>query len=123
MFFDVENQLDRSTVFLERVSPEVIFLRPPEKLVIEVKAIGRFRNVQWNENGLAITPTETNSANHLEIFVRDPTTADDLSLYEVSLRAADIFSQRNVPQELDFSVTSPGIIFDNKYNNIINISL
>lgn len=120
MFFDVENQRDRSTVFLERVSPEVIFLRPPEKLVIEVKAIGRFRNARWNKNGLPITLNDTNSANHFEIFIRDPTTADDLSLYEVNLRAVEIFSQLNVPSELDFSVTSPGMIFNNKYNIIFN---
>ena len=101
----------RSTVFLEGVSPEVIFLRPPEKLVIEMKATGRYRNVRWNKNGLPVTFTEANFANHLEIYVRDPTTTDDLTLYEVSLRAADILSQRNVPSELDFSVTPPGEIF------------
>ena len=111
MFFDVENSRDRSTVFLERVSPEVIFLRPPEKLVIEVKAIGRFRNVRWFKNGLSVTLTEANSANHLEIYVRDPTTSDDLTLYEVNLRAADVLGQRNVPGELDFSVTPPGKVY------------
>ena len=101
----------------------MIFLRPPEKLVIEVKASGRFRNVQWFKNGLPITLTEENSANHLEIYVRDPTTADDLSLYEVNLHGASPATQRTVPTELDFSVTPPGKIFPTYFSKVIMIIL
>ena len=98
----------RSTVFLERVSPEVIFLRPPEKLVIEVKATGRFRFVRWQKTGVTIPSTEEDFSNHYEIYFRDQTTTDDLTLYEVSLRPASAGTQRTVPTELDFIVTSPG---------------
>ena len=119
MFFSSRRNQDISTLFLERVSPEVIFLRPPEKLVIEVKAIGRFRNVVWQKSGGSpITLTAENSSNHLEIFIRDPTTADDLTLYEVSLRAIDINDQQNIPPELDFSVTPPGNIFHKRRSDI-----
>ena len=97
----------------------MIFLRPPEKLVIEVKATGRFRFVQWQKNAVQITLTEESFSNHFEIYFRDQTTTDDLTLYEVSLRPASGGSQRTLPGELDFSVTPPGNIFDNIMKRII----
>ena len=98
----------RSTVFLETVSPEVIFLRPPEKLVIEIKATGRYRNIQWQKNSLPLTIQPQQFPNYNEILVYGRTTQADLGLYEVSLRPASITFQRNIPLELDFSIIPPG---------------
>ena len=97
-----------STVFLEKVSPEVIFLHPPEKLVIEIKATGRYRNIRWHKNGLPLTIQPQQFPNYNEILVYGTTTQDDLGLYEVELRAANPITQRNIPQELDFLVVPSG---------------
>ena len=97
-----------STVFLERVSPEVIFIRPPEKLVIELKAIGRYSLIRWQKNLLPLTIQPQQFPNYNEILVHGTTTQDDLGLYEVTLRAASPLTQRNVPTELDFMVATPG---------------
>ena len=96
-----------STVFLERVSPEVIFIRPPEKLVIELKAIGRYSLIRWQKNLLPLTIQPQQFPNYNEILVHGTTTQDDLGLYEVTLRAASPLTQQNVPIEIDFMVVTP----------------
>jgi hypothetical protein len=99
----------RSTVFLERVSPEVTYLCPPEKLVIEIKATGRYQHVEWLKNGLPLTIQPQQFPNYNEILVYDTTTQDDLGLYEVSLFPASLLSQLTIPPELDFVVIIPGM--------------
>ena len=97
-----------STIFLEKVSSEVIFLRPPENLVIEVKATGLYRSIQWTKDGTLMTHLQPQQfPNYNEILVYGTTTQDDLGLYEVSVHIANPF-QRLVPTELDFIVVSPG---------------
>ena len=94
---------------LERVSPRVIVLDPPEKLVIETRASGGYRQLDWVKNGNAFTTTSGQPftvalqefPNFFEIFVREPTTANDLGVYEVDL-VLDGGSQ--IP-EVDFAVT------------------
>ncbi len=36
-----------TTIRIERISPEVIFLRPPEKLVIELRVSGNYEVLFW----------------------------------------------------------------------------
>ena len=38
-----------STLYHESISPEVIFLHPPEKLVIEVRCRGRYNGISWED--------------------------------------------------------------------------
>ena len=94
-----------TTISLERVSPEVILLRPPEKLVIEIKATGRYRRIVWHKNGFLL-PHQF--PNYNEILVYGTTTQDDLGLYEVSLFPVNPI-QRTVPNELDFLIVPPGM--------------
>ena len=91
----------------------MIFLRPPEKLVIELKATGRYLRIQWQKNGLSANiPQGPNEfPNHYEIYVVGETTEDDFGLYEVSLFPFDITGQRAVPGELDFVVIPPCKLF------------
>ena len=92
----------------------MIPLRPPEKLVIEVKASGRYQRIIWQRNGQqfsstssSITPEEFPS--YFEIFVRGETTQSDLGLYEITLLPSPpLFDQLAVPVELDFFVVLPG---------------
>ena len=94
---------------LERVSPRVIVLDPPEKLVIETRASGGYQWLEWtkNGNGFTIIPgqpftvTLQELPNFFEIFVRELTTANDLGVYEVELV---INTGPQVP-EIQFAVT------------------
>ena len=110
MYTDIEtlsstNTLE-STVFLEAISPRVIFLRPPEKLVIEVKATGRVLAILWQRNGVRISSSDLFS--HDEIYVQEETNTASIALYEVRIFQ---FSQLTIPSELIFHVISPGKLF------------
>ena len=91
---------------MERISPRVIVLDPPEKLVIETRASGGYRQLDWTKNmdtftttqGQPFTVTPQEFPNFFEIFVREPTTVNDLGLYEVDLTGLQI-------SEVDFTVT------------------
>ena len=94
-------------MFLERVSPKFIYLHPPEKLVIEVQATGRYSHILWQKNGAPLSVQSQQFPNFNEILVYNVTTRDDLGLYEVSLRPIDV-RQRVQPSDLDFSIVPPG---------------
>ena len=84
---------------LERVSPRVIVLSPPEKLVIETRASGGYGQFDYQRNGIPFgtSPfivTLQDFSNFFEIFVRAPTNANDLGVYDVE-----------VGLEIDFTVT------------------
>ena len=105
---DMFSQTGINAIYLERISPEVIVLHPPEKLVIELKVTGRYQNIQWLKNAIPLTIEPQQFPNYNEILVYSTTTQDDLGLYEVSV-GANPLSQLLVPPELDFSVISPGM--------------
>ena len=94
---------------LERISPQVIVLDPPEKLVLETRASGGYRQFDWTKNGHPITLTQGQPftvtlqefPNFFEIFVREPTTADDLGVYEADL----VLTTGSQAPEVDFVVT------------------
>ena len=96
---------------MERISPEVLYLRPPEKLVIEVKVKGRFREILWSFNGGRISYTQSNESfsNYNEIYFIEETSNTNLGLYEISVRASSIATQLIVPSELTIAVVSPGL--------------
>ena len=101
-------------MFLKRVSPTFIYLRPPEKLVIEVKATGQYSHIVWQKNGAPLIVQSQQFPNFNEILVYDVTNGEDLGLYEVSLHLTDTLNQRAQPSDLDFSVVPPGT-----FHNII----
>ena len=93
---------------LERVSPQVIVLDPPEKLVIETRASGGYQIFDWIRNGNPFTTnigpflvTLQEFPNFFEIFVREPTTTNDLGVYGVDL----VLNTGSQAPELDFAVT------------------
>ena len=94
---------------LQRVSPQVIVLDPPEKLVIETRASGGYQQFDWVKNqnpftlsqGQPFTVTLQEFSNFFEIFVRDNTTANDLGVYEVDLA---LITGLQAP-EIDLTVT------------------
>ena len=94
---------------LERVSPQVIVLSPPEKLVIETRSSGGYRQFDWTKNGnpftldpnMPFTVTIQEFPSFFEIFVRELTTADDLGVYEVDL----VINTGSPVLEVQFAVT------------------
>ena len=104
-----------STIRIERVSPEVIILRPPEKLVIEVRVPGDYNVLFWNKGtstqsipGL-MEPQEL--PNFYEIFTRDNTTNEDRGIYIVTpqFKTGTESDYTIEPSGVDFAVTSPGM--------------
>ena len=104
-----------STIRIERVSPEVIILRPPEKLVIEVKVSGDYGVLFWRKGTISqpipglMEPQEL--PNFYEIFVRDNTTVEDVGIYIVTpqLKSGTSGFYTLIPSGgVDFAVTSQG---------------
>ena len=92
---------------LERISPRVVVLNPPEKLVIETRASGGYQHYDWTKNGIAVATagfpaTLDEFSNFFEIFVREPTTMDDLAVYGVDLQITP--GQTQIP-DVEFVVT------------------
>ena len=112
------------TLTISRVSPEAIILRPPEKLVIEVDATGRYELISWTRNGNLFSemmtsqlfvrfpfvfPTSSELVNYFEIFVREPTTESDFGVYEVQLHLLDPNNQIIMNGgQVDFAVIQAG---------------
>ena len=99
----------------------MIFLRPPEKLVIEVKASGYYEEIDWQINGTLQAIIPSDYPNYNEILVRGATDVNDVGLYEVELDPNSAASQFISPPELDFIVIVPGNTLLHNNNNIIII--
>ena len=104
-----------TTIRIERVSPEVIILRPPEKLVIEVRVSGEYEVLFWGKGtSIAFIPRQMRPQefpNHFETFVRDNTTADDEGFYIVQPQFKSGTTQTHtiIPTGgVDFGVIAPG---------------
>ena len=72
-----------------RLSPPVIFLTTPEKLVVEFRTSEGYGTIIWSRNGLTLGSSDAPAllsefTNFLEIFVRQPTTTSDYGRYEAS---------------------------------------
>ena len=101
---------------LERVSPELIILDPPEKLVIETRASGGYRRIQWAKSGHPFSPDSSDPffvrlpdefSNFLEIFVREIMTVNDTyGAYTVELLVTGSGQIQATP--LNFFVTPYG---------------
>ena len=106
-----------STIRIERVSPEVIILCPPEKLVIEVRVSGDYEVLIWNKGtsnqpipGL-MEPQEL--PNFYQTFVRDNTTVEDVGIYIVTLhlKLGTSTTYTLIPTGgIDFAVIQPGTL-------------
>ena len=106
-----------NTVVIERVSPDVIILRPPEKLVIEVRTSGEYEVHFWNKDetqfgtsGKFRVTFPNEFPNFFEIFVRDNTTNNDLGIYRVQPRLGANFQHTVLPgtSGINFAVIAPG---------------
>lgn len=96
---------------MEGISPEVVYLRPPEKLILEVKAKGRFQEICWSINGTLVTISQSHStsfSNYREIYFVEETTEANFGLYEISPRVFTPF-QLIASSELDIIVIPPGL--------------
>ena len=95
------------------ISPDIIILCPPEKLVLEISNTGRYLFTQWARNGqLAGIPSSGfqpffESFTHFgEVYYAENTTMEDLGLYEATLEIAPSSGQTQV--DFFFAVISLG---------------
>ena len=65
------------------MSPPVVFLTPPEKLVLEVRTSGGYDFIFWTRVGDSSFRQDpmTELVNFHEIFVRQPTTTNEHGTY------------------------------------------
>ncbi len=74
---------------LSSVTPQLIIIEPPERLVIEVQSSGAYDLINWARNGAFFIFNDPISSDRFfyfyEAYVREPTSMDDLGLYEVSV--------------------------------------
>lgn len=89
------------------ISPEVIHLRPPEKLVVEISVTGRYADILWEKDGEPLA--DPTLANYDEILVIGETVTDDFGYYQILVHSPPFTAQLLVPSTLSFIVTSPGL--------------
>jgi hypothetical protein len=77
---------------LQAISPSVIVLRPPEKLVLEVMGTGRYLAIQWARNGeirgvpgSAFSPPQQSFTHFGEVYFVEETSVNDVGRYELVL--------------------------------------
>ncbi len=91
------------------MSPSTTILRVPEKLVLEVRATGRYDFFDWFRNGDIqgtgdFNPTVQQLPHFNEIYVKQTTSATDLGVYEV-----DSLSFSGLSPRVEFAVVAPGM--------------
>ena len=59
-----------------------MFLTPPEKLVLEVRASGGYEFISWNRVSGSFDLSFNELVNFHEVFVRQPTTTSEYGTYE-----------------------------------------
>ena len=109
------NGVPFNTIFPESISPEVIFLRPPEKLIIEIHVVGRYSRFVWHRNGTDVQQSLLFNFN--EIYVVEETTTADFGHYQFIPFSSPPTVQLVRPPQLNFIVTSPGMCV--KYHNAV----
>lgn len=96
-------------------SPTTIVLNPPEKLVLEVRATGRYRSLSWSRNGIiegnaGFRVSNENFAHFGEVYVKDNTNMADLGLYEMEVNPNPIYADQTKPPKITFFVILLGIM-------------
>ncbi len=93
------------------MSLSTTILRVPEKLVLEVRATGRYDFIEWYRNEVKqetgnFDPTVQQHSHFNEIFLKQTTIATDLGVYEVTLLR---FMGSPLPSRVEFAVITPGM--------------
>ena len=94
------------------MSPPITIIRPPKKLVLEVRATGRYDRIEWTRNGNVFESNSfatepENFANFMEIYFNEPTTEADFGVYEVVTMPTG-GSGQITPERIIFLVSPPG---------------
>ena len=107
------------------MSPSIIILRPPEKLVLEITPSGRYFFPSWTRNGISFGASgfENTLSQGIvgfgDIYYSDSTAEEDLALYEVFLNPVP--SSGQAPSDrITFTVIAPGTTISIPDNNAQN---
>ncbi len=89
---------------LEPISPSAIVIQPPEKLVIEVRAHGRYHSIYWKRQGHSgFNPPAEYFVHFNETYVVENTSVEDLGEYIVTVNPS-IGLRR--PDRIQFTVNA-----------------
>ena len=100
------------TLSVVAVSPSIIILCPPEKLVLEITTSGRYLFTTWSRNGITLgnsgfgISSSRRVVDFGDVYFSDNTTEEDLAEYEVVLNPAS--SSDQVLDGVAFTVIAPG---------------
>ena len=82
------------TLDVQAVSPTNIVLHPTEKLVLEVRASGRYESIEWQKNGInifdSILPDSESFAHFVEVYYNEFIGVSDYGVYNVTLTSVDM---------------------------------
>ena len=101
------------TLSVVAVSPSIIILRPPEKLVLEITPSGRYFFTSWSRNGISFGASGFQSTSSRgivdfgDVYFSGSTTEEDLAEYEVVLNPSPS-SFQPIPDRITFTVIAPG---------------
>lgn len=78
-----------TTPTVKRLSPPVVFLTPPEKLVLEFSSYGNFEYLVWHRDRRALASDNlahnSEFTHFLEVYAREPTTNIDFGEYYAAI--------------------------------------
>jgi hypothetical protein len=93
---------------IEAASPAIVYLNPPEKLVLEIRSSGGYSRAHWSKVGNPGVPLSNMSFVHFrEIYYVESTTLADLGRYSVYLEPLPGQKQSS---EVYFDVILRGIL-------------
>ena len=91
---------------LASVSPSIIILRPPEKLVIEIESNGGYNYTLWSKQGKPSRASAESYVHFGEIYYVANTTLNDLGRYRVAISPS--VSTQIVPPDVFIDVILQG---------------
>ena len=100
---------------IEALSPSDIILQPTERLVLEVRASGRYRLLEWRRNGILgffvrdnrFLPNRQNFAHFLEIYFSELVGVSGFGVYDIQLSLEEPTQMQ--PEGVQFTVTQYGM--------------
>ncbi len=104
-----------NTLFLRRITQELVIVDPPEKLVLEVDSARAYLRLNWERNGVHFSPapsaafpiTSEKFFYFFDVYVTEPTAEIDLGLYVVELNQAGSQDTTGAPDQ-SFTVVPYG---------------
>ena len=91
---------------MQAITSALVGLRPPDQLVLEVRATGRYSAIRWTRGSSGSIPTNVSYIHFGEVLYKEITSSEDFGEYRASLIPHE--GQNNV-EAITFRVTEAGV--------------